>query len=61
MNLQEKFDFIEAYRSYLTLSSRSKAGIEFFFIPDRKRKGDPRLGTGILPEAGYGRKKGFRE
>lgn len=58
MDIQKRFDFIEAYRNYIQLFSRSKAGIEFSFIPDRKRKGNPRLGTGILPEAGYGRKKG---
>lgn len=60
MNLQEKFDFVETYRSYLTLFGRSKTGIEFSFIPDRTRKGNPRLDTGTLPEADHDRKKGFR-
>lgn len=60
MNLQKRFDSIEAYRNYIQLFSRSKAGIEFSFIPDRKRKGNPRLDTGTLPEADHDRKKGFR-
>lgn len=58
MDIQKRFDFIEAYRTYIQLSRRSKAGIEFSFISGGK--GNPRLDTGTLPEADHDRKKGFR-
>ena len=59
MNIQKQFDFIEAYRNYIQLSKRSKAGIELSFLPAGNR--NPRLDAGTLPEAGHGRKKGFRD
>lgn len=61
MDMQKQLDFIETYRNYVTLSRKSKEWIEFYVLPAGKRKGNLPLKTGALPEAGYGRKKGFRE
>ena len=36
MNLQRKLDFIEAYRNYIQLSDRAKAGIEISVLPALK-------------------------
>lgn len=42
MDIQRKLDFTEAYRSYIQLLGREKAGIEFSVIPA--------LTPGIRPE-----------
>lgn len=49
MNLQRKLDFIEAYRSYIQLSGREKAGIEISVFPALK--------PGIRPEGHHDTKE----
>ena len=58
MKLQKHLDFIEAYRNYVQLSSKSETGIEFYFLPVKQKKS--RLTVGVKPEVHDDRKKGFR-
>ena len=58
MDIQRKLDFIETYRNYMELSRRSETGIEFYFLPEKKK--NPKLNPATLTEADYDRKKGFR-
>lgn len=49
MDIQRKLDLIEAYRNYIQLSGRTKAGIEIAVLPALK--------PGIRPEGYYGTKE----
>ena len=51
MDLQRKLDFMEAYRNYIQLSDRAKAGTEISVFPAFK--------PGVKPEVSHGTKEQY--